>query len=64
MYFQSNTLADTPVCVKWAENTLKAAADEEKEHFVFFSDSLEGQKADAFQKICPGTWWHILVWVY
>ena len=42
MCFQKNTLANTDVCVKWAQNTLKPIV---LEGFVLFLDNLKGQVA-------------------
>ena len=50
VYFQTNAWVDTPFCVKWVDNTLKKAVQEEQEPFVFFCDNLEGQKAEVFKE--------------
>ena len=50
VYFQTNVWADTPFCVKWADNTLKKTVQEEHEPFALFCDKLESQKAEVFKE--------------
>ena len=42
VYFQANARENTLFYVKWADNTLKVAVQEEKEPLVLFCDNLEG----------------------